>query len=202
MDQGRLAVPYQPRKFIGMLCPVIATGALVACASSVDLGMGASPAPPVVPRTASARLTPAERDFAMQAAAKGLYAVEVSRLAASRAVNPAVRKFAQTLVVHHTQSNGELVALMNARGIAPPHTLAADKSAKLQRLASLPPSEAFDNGYIRVVGIEDHEEAIAIYERARAEARDPELRVWIERALPILRSDLSAAQGIAGTLAG
>lgn len=175
---------------------------LAAC-TSVDMGMGASPAPAVAPaRSAPLRLTPAERDFAAQAMAKGLYDVEVSRLAAARAVNPSVRNFAQAMVVHYTQSNGELVALMNARGVAPPHILADDKAAKLQRLAALPPSEAFDNGYIRVVGIEERQETIAAFEKARAEASDSELRTWIERGLLTLRRHLSAAQEIAGSLAG
>jgi putative membrane protein len=180
----------------------MAVGSLASCASHVDLGMGAPPAPVAMPGPAPVRLAPAERDFALQAASKGLYEVEVSRLAASRAQNPAVRNFAQAMVVHYTQSNSELVALMNARGIATPHTLTDDKSAKLQRLGALPPSEAFDNGYIRVVGIEEHQEAIATLEKARGEVNDPELRAWIERNLPVLRNQLLAAQTIAGTLAG
>jgi putative membrane protein len=91
---------------------------------------------------------------------------------------------------------------MNARGMATPHTLSDDRAAKLQRLGSLPPSDAFDVGYIRVVGIEDHQEAIAAFEKARTEVGDAELRAWIERTLPTLRNHLSEAQSIAGTLAG
>jgi len=176
---------------------------LSACASHVDLGMGAPPVPAVMPsRTAASRVTPVERDFMTEVSAKSLYEVEVSRLAAARALNPSVRRFAETMVVQYTQSNGELVVLMNARGVPAPHTLSDDKAAKLQRLTAVPPSDAFDNGYIRVVGIEDHQEAIAAFERARAEVSDPELRVWIERTLIALRNQLSAAQAIAGTLVG
>jgi putative membrane protein len=176
---------------------------LAGCASHVDLGMGAPPAPgPALALTAPLRFTAADRDIALDMAAKGLYEVEVSRLAASRAQNPAVRNFAQTMVMHHSRLNGELSTLMSARGVAPPHTLADDKAAKLQRLGSLPPSEAFDNGYIRVVGIEDHQEAIAALEKARAQVSDSELRVWIERTLLTLRGHLLEAQTIAGALAG
>jgi putative membrane protein len=176
---------------------------LSACASSVDLGMGAPPAPAPVPVSAApVRLSPVERDFAMKAAASGLYEVEVSRLAASKSLNPTVRNYAQVMVTQHTKLNGELMALMNARGLSVPHTLPDDKAARLQRLAALPASDAFDNGYIRVVGIEDHQMAITLFKLARTEVMDGELREWVERALPMLESHLSAAQAIAGALAG
>jgi putative membrane protein len=172
------------------------------CASSVDLrtGMGAGPDPSYV--SATAPLSAAERDFAIKVATQGFYEVEVSRLAAERAVNLDVRAYAQTMVKHHTQANNELVALMSAKGVAPPKGLAADKKEKLYKLASLPPSAAFDNGYVRVVGIEDHRTSIAIFERARREAKDRELVAWIDRALLAMRSHLATAQSLAGTLEG
>ncbi|AMO24463.1 hypothetical protein UC35_18505 [Ramlibacter tataouinensis] len=158
------------------------------------------PAAPAI--SAPLRFTTAERDFAVQVVSKGLYEIEVSRLAAVRAMNASVRAYAQSMAAHHTQLNSELVALMDARGVVPPHNLPDDKAAKLQRLASLPSSEAFDLAYIRVVGVEDHQEVIAAFEKARGEVRDPELRAWMERTLPMLRGHLSQAQTIAGQLAG
>ncbi len=91
---------------------------------------------------------------------------------------------------------------MSAKGVAPPKGLAADKKDKLYRLASLPPSAAFDNGYVRVVGIEDHRTNIAVFERARRETKDRDLLAWIDRTLLAMRSHLSAAQSLAGTLDG
>lgn len=161
--------------------------------------MGIGPATPAV---VAARLTPAERDFAIREAAKGMYEVEVSKLAVDRAIDAGVRSFAQKMVREHTQANNELVALMSSRGVAPPKGLAADKATKLHRLASLPRSPAFDHGYVRVVGIEDHRANIALYERVLRETRDRELRSWIERTLSTLRAHLSAAQNLSATLAG
>jgi putative membrane protein len=172
------------------------------CASSIDLrtGMGAGADTPAVQATAP--LSAAEREFAIRIAAQGFYEIEVSRLAAQRAVNTGVRAYAQMLVNHHTQANNELIALMSAKGVAPPKGLAADKTEKLHRLAGLPPSAGFDNGYVRVVGIEDHRTNIAIFERARRETKDRDLLAWIDRTLLALRSHLSAAQSLAGTLDG
>ena len=147
-------------------------------------------------------MSAAERDFAIRVATQGFYEVEVSRLATERAVNLDVRAYAQMMVKHHTQANNELVALMSAKGVAPPKGLAADKKEKLYRLASLPPSAAFDNGYVRVVGIEDHRTNIAIFERARRETKDRDLLAWIDRTLLAMRSHLAAAQSLVGTLDG
>ena len=91
---------------------------------------------------------------------------------------------------------------MRAKGVQPPAGLAADKATKLHRLAALKPSAEFDRGYVRVVGVEDHMANIALFEKARRETRDRDLRAWIDRMLPALRTDLRAAQSLSGSLAG
>ncbi len=63
------------------------------------------------------------------------------------------------------------------------------------------PSAEFDRGYVRVVGVEDHMANIALFEKARREARDRDLRAWIEKTLPLLRADLGAAKSLSGSLA-
>ena len=175
-------------------------GAGCATFPGMRTGMGAGPGTPAM--VAATRLNAFERDFAIKAAAQGFYEVEVSRLAAERAVNSGVRAYAQMMVNHHTQANNELVALMSAKGVAPPKGLAADKRNKLHRLASLPPSAGFDNGYVRVVGIEDHRTNIAVFERAKRQSKDRDLLAWIDRTLFTLRNHLAAAQSLAGNLEG
>jgi putative membrane protein len=110
-----------------------------------------------------------------------------------------VRDFAQTLVTNHTRLDQELVAIMSAHGVPPPKGLPADRATKLHRLAALPRSDAFDNGFVRVVGIEDHRAAIQMYEKAQKNVRDRDLRAYIDRSLAILRMHLALAQQ---TLAG
>jgi putative membrane protein len=182
---------------------VLAAGALAlagcAALNSPDMRMGAGPPTAVV---ATRPFNAAERDFVTKVAAKTVYEIEVSKLAAERAVSPAVRDYAQRLVQQQTLMNNELVALMSAHGVSPPRGLAADKATKLHRLAAVPRSDAFDNGYIRVVGIEDHRAAIASFEKARRDVRDRDLRAWIDRSITILRVHLANAQGVLSSLAG
>jgi putative membrane protein len=135
-------------------------------------------------------------------AADDLYEIEVSRLAAQRASNPRVRSLAQSLAAHRLAARRQLAALMRSRGVPVAARLTADKAGKLQRLQALPPSAQFDAAYVRVVGLEDDEQGIALLERARRETRDAALAAWIDRTLPVLRRDLQASRQVAGALAG
>jgi putative membrane protein len=135
------------------------------------------------------------------AAANGRYEVQASRLAMYRAASPQVRSYAQMLVDHHTLANSELMDLVRARGMRLPGVLPRDKRTKLDRLASASGSE-FDRMYIRIVGIEDHQADIALFERANRELRDPELRAWAGKTLPVLHSHLESARSLMQSIRG
>ena len=173
-------------------------GLLAGCSSlAPDVRLGAAPA-----HVDTKPFTAVERRFVTRIATRYVYEIEVSKLAIDKALSPGVRDFAQAMVDHDSRMNDELVALMSAHGVAPPKGLPADRATKLHRLAALPRSDAFDNGYIRVVGIEDHRAEIAVFEKARREVRDRELRAYIDRSLAILRSHLTMAQSVAASMAG
>lgn len=188
------------------LCAVLVAG----CASppaerSVPAAHAVASAVPVQPQPqpqAQAPLTPAERAFLRRAAFRNAYEIEVSKLAAGKAVSPAVREFAQTMVAQQSRLNDELIAIMNAHGVAPPRGLPADRATKLHRLAALPRSDAFDNGYVKVIGIEDRRAAIRMFEKARGQVRDAGLRAFIDRSLAVLRAHLSTAQVVAASMSG
>jgi putative membrane protein len=196
-----------PRRFLASL-PLLAA-LLVAGCSSVPLegrhtaSMGASvDAAPRHGAPAHASLTLEERTFMSQSVSRAMYAQQVSRLAVERAMDARVRSYAKMVAAHNIQVDSELGAMMKVMGVPRPAGLAADKATKLHRLAALRPSPDFDLGYARVVGIEDHQATIAVYERARRYAADPELKAWIDKTLPALRNQLAVAQTLVGHLAG
>ncbi len=156
----------------------------------------------VVSPSAPAAATAQERELLSQLAATSLYDIEVSRLAAARATSPRVRSYAQALAAHRVQAWQQLGALMRLRGMHVPTRLEGAAATKLQRLAAVPPSADFDAAYVRVVGVEDHAETIALLERTRLETRDPQLAAWIDRSLPVLRSDMQAARQLLAQPAG
>jgi putative membrane protein len=178
------------------------TSLMAACSmlpSSPDMRMGAGPARVAVQ---GPPFTAVERNFVTKVATQNVYEIEVSKLAAERALSPAVRDYAMRLAQDETLMNDDLVVLMSEHGVAPPKGLAADRATKLHKLAALPRSDAFDNGYIRVVGIEDRRKAIATFERFRTRVHSRELREWIDRSLAVMRVHLTRAQAVASSLAG
>jgi putative membrane protein len=177
----------------------IAVAALTTGCAAINELIEPKPPPVVV---TPARLTPAERNFVAKAFTRSVYEVEVSRLAAERAIDPRVRSYAQTLVEDRSDAREDLIRIMSAKGISPPKGLPADKATKLHRLAALKPSAAFDQGYVRVVGIEDHAAAITMFENARRQAVDPDLRAWIDKSLAAMRRQLSVAQNLEGSITG
>lgn len=187
-----------------ILAMVMATAVLAAgCANGPAKDAAARPAAAnPAPSATTSTLTVAERTFMAKAAAKTLYELEVSRLAAERAVDARVRAYAQGMVGRQTGFTNELAGLMSAKGLTPPRSLTPEQAAKLKRLAAVPPSAAFDNGYVRVVGIEDHQSNIALLEQGRRLAGDRDLRAWIDKTLPTLRRQLGVAQALAGSIAG
>jgi putative membrane protein len=186
---------------------VFRLSALVMAASAAAV-LGGCASQSRVPLTPGAQVAPAnnlslsEKTFVVNMASRTMYQLEVSKLAAERASDPRVKAYAQSMVARQTEFTNELYALMSARGVPPPKGLPADKATKLHRLESLPPSAAFDQGYVRVVGIEDHQANIALLEQGKRTAIDPGLRAWIDRTLPTMRKQLSVAESLASTITG
>jgi putative membrane protein len=188
--------------FPSLLAAILAAGCASPGNGPAVVMVAGRPAPAAVAPAAPERLSASERSFMTNAATRAMYEVEVSRLAVERATSPKVRAYAQSLLAHRLQVSSELGGLMRAKGVQRPSGLPADKSTKLHRLAALRPSPNFDEGYVRVVGIEDQSANIALFERVRRDAQDRDLKAWIERTLPLLRGDLAAARSLAGQLVG
>lgn len=134
-----------------------------------------------------------DRRFMEQAAQDGLFEVEISRLAVSRAADPAVKGFAGMLVEHHSAANTELAQLAGARGVTLPTGLPRGLRKQIDKLGKLSGAE-FDKAYVSGVGIRAHRKDIQLFEKAGRSAKDAQLKAWIDKTLPTLREHLAQAQ--------
>jgi putative membrane protein len=135
-----------------------------------------------------------ERGFIAKAMAGGAFEAEASSIGARRAVAPAVKSYAQTLVEQHGQANKELAQMVSERNAEVPPSIAPDKR---ETIAMLHKTTGFDATFIRSVGIEAHQADIALFEQAYAQTEDAPLKAWIGNKLPIWRAHLAQAQQIA-----
>jgi len=147
-------------------------------------------APPV-------QASPIEQSFVISALRSGVFEVEAARMAAARAWDPRVRSLAQALMAHHSRANAELMGFARSRHMPYPQVMTGDDQARLGRLARLAGRE-FDREFLLVAGVQEHNTAIALYERSRQMVADGEMKLWITNVLPVLYQHQQAAKAIAG----
>jgi len=114
-------------------------------------------------------------------------------MAAEKATQPDVRKYAQMLVQHHTAVNDELKTLASLKALALAADLSPDLKAKYVSLQNMA-GQTFDIAYLQNVGIDDHEKDIKLFERAARSADDAEVRAFATKTLPTLNRHLSTAK--------
>jgi putative membrane protein len=139
------------------------------------------------------KVSKADRKFIETAAGSGMFEVQVAQLATTRAKSPDVKSFAGMLVDHHTKANDELTQLANAKGVelpaAPPRAMRRETEQLGKKNG-----DAFDKDFIKDVGIKAHQKDIKEFEKASKDVKDPEVKAWATKTLPVLKEHLAQAQ--------
>ena len=142
---------------------------------------------------AQPKLAHADRKFIDNAVQGGMFEVQVSQLAASKATDPQVKSFAGMLLDQHTAANNDLVKIANAKGVELPAVPGHGKRRAIDRLGQRQGAD-FDEHFVREVGIKDHEKNIEMFQKAGKNVKDADLRAFIDKTLPSLRDHLALAQ--------
>jgi putative membrane protein len=107
-----------------------------------------------------------------------------------------VRQLAEMGVRQHTAANDELKALASSKAVELPKEMPADKKNKMGLLEKKS-GAAFDRNFIRKVGVSDHQGDIKQFLMVSRSAKDPDVKSWATKTLPMLREHLGAAQELA-----
>jgi putative membrane protein len=141
----------------------------------------------------TAPLQPSDQKFVTEAAAGGMFEVEIAKLAADKAADPAVKNFAQMLADDHGAANDKLRQIATGHNVALPASLPEDKKKEIDQLSKLS-GPAFDRQFIRMVGIKDHHHDIGAFEKASQSAQSPDVKDFAASTLPTLKKHLEAAE--------
>jgi putative membrane protein len=141
---------------------------------------------------ASEKLSHADREFIEDAAKGGMFEVQSGQLAQKKASDPAVKEFANKLVQDHTKANDELKQIAQAKGVNLPDKEKWGERREMSKLDKLS-GAAFDREFA-MRSVKDHEKDIKDFEKAASKVKDPELKSWAEKQLPVLREHLAMAQ--------
>lgn len=146
------------------------------------------------PSTTSPAVSEADTKFAVDAANGGMAEVQLGQAAEAKATDPKVKEFAAMMVADHTKANDELKSLAGIKNIALP----AAVSEEMQKTATdinAKTGKDFDKAYVDQM-VKDHKKTVALFEDGQKNVKDAELRAFIDKTLPVLKSHLSHIQEI------
>lgn len=134
--------------------------------------------------------------FAMKAYAEGLAEIAKSKLATTKATDPAVRQFAEKLVKDHTECNRKIYDLAAKKRIPLPTAIDAVHSTALRRMETLSASD-FDKAFLKAQ-ICAHKEALHLFEHQSHKGEDADLKALAHETIPTLQDHTKSAFDLAG----
>jgi len=133
-----------------------------------------------------------DQQFLRHAASDGLAEVQLGQMAAERATNPEVQRFAQRMVTDHTKANQELMALAQSKNISIPKEIDKKHQKTAEALAKKH-GASFDREYMRDM-VTDHEKAVQLFSTAAKEGQDAAIKAFASNTLPTLQEHLHMAR--------
>jgi putative membrane protein len=151
--------------------------------------------------TASAAQQPAQQgttdhEFAMKASAANLAEVNMGKLALEKSGNADVKKFAEHMVKDHGKANKDLNHILDQQRLQPASTMDPKHEALATRMSALS-GEAFDHSFAQHM-VQDHKEAISLFENEAKHGQDSALKAFAQKTLPTLREHLKDAERLPG----
>lgn len=180
--------------------PLILIAAFACCSVSIaQVGPSNDKKPTQAgPMDSAAKVQLTDQSFVEKAALGGMGEVEVSKLAVEKTSNKKIKKFASTMVSDHEKSNIKLKQIATTNRLSLPSALTADQQKLLAELKSLS-GESFDRAYVDIMK-KDHDTTVGLFDNAAGEAKlNPELRVFANQALPVLRGHQKTAHALIST---
>ena len=118
--------------------------------------------------------------------------IETGKLALEKSPNEDVKKFAQHMIDDHTKALQELQTLAQSKGVKLPDGTDVQHKTMATAMKALS-GNAFDNQYMKRVGVNDHQRTIDLLQKAQ-KSQDPEIKAMADKMIPTVQSHLKMAQ--------
>jgi putative membrane protein len=130
--------------------------------------------------------------FLMDAAEMQLEEISLGQLAQEKGRTSHVKDLGKAMEKDHAKSLASLRTLAQAKSVAIPATITDDTKEAYKKLNEKTGND-FDKAYSAMI-VENHENAIELFERTSQDSKDPEIRTLASNMLPSLRSHLQHAE--------
>jgi putative membrane protein len=140
-------------------------------------------------------------EFAKKAGAAGTAEVEMGKLGAQKATDPAVKAYAQKIVADHTKANKELMAAAKGKNLEVPSEPDMMHKGMMEKFEHQSADQDFNHDYMQQM-VRDHKKVIEVFQSAANDTTlDPEMRALAKKTLPTLEQHLADAQKLEAKLA-
>jgi putative membrane protein len=136
----------------------------------------------------------ADADFAVEVANGSMIEVQLGELAKTKATSDRVKAFAAMMVTDHLKAGEDLKKIAASKNITLPQGLSDEAKKDIDKL-SKKDGAAFDNSYMSMM-LADHKKDVTKFEKAADDCKDPDLKNFIVKTLPVLRKHLDSANAI------
>lgn len=136
----------------------------------------------------------AEADFAVEATNDNMIDVQLAGLAKTKAADRRVKNYTSMMLKDHMKMNEDLQKIAAAKNISLPQALSDEAKKDIDKMNKRDPAN-FDRAYMNMM-LRDHRKAVNNFEKAANDCKDPELKSFIEQALPVLRRHRDSADAI------
>jgi putative membrane protein len=136
-----------------------------------------------------------DQDFLVKAASGGLMEVQLGKLTAEKSASASVKEFGQKMVTEHSKLNDELKALAAQKNITVPSMPGEDEMKHIDKMNEVKMGREFDKDYVALM-VDDHKDDLDKFEKAATDCKDPDIKAFAAKYVPVLKQHLDAAQAL------
>ena len=140
----------------------------------------------------AATLSDDDKEFATKAAQGNMAEVSLGQMAAQKGTSADVKSFGNRMVNDHGKALDELKQWATNKGFTLPTDVSADQKATADKLSKYSGNQ-FDKAYADTMA-DDHEKDAKEFDKASKDAKDPDLKAWAAKTLPVIQDHLKMAK--------
>ena len=135
-----------------------------------------------------------DQDFVTKAAQGNSAEIALGKMVAAKTKDPSVKQFAQMMVKDHTTALDQLQELAQSKNLNLNDNL-PDDAKELQTNLSSDTGKQLDKDYMNGM-VEDHKKDVQEFTDESQSAKDPDVKQWVSKTLPVLQKHLQKAEQI------
>jgi len=133
-----------------------------------------------------------DEEFAVKFGAGGREEIALGKLAEEKGELKEVREFGKHMAHQHKQICEELKELAAKKNISLPDSLSPEGKSAKEELEKLH-GRKFDVAYMNAM-VEGHKKVLASMEKENADTKDPDIKAFTEKTIPIIKEHLQMAE--------